>query len=81
MDDLELLLQRVDGELRRPPGKARLRREEVSALARYLRQYQRVRPWIKHSPECASRGRKERHWTGACVCGLATAMRGGPDPL
>jgi len=72
-----ILLARLQAQLRKPPGAARISRVDVGTLVLYVQRCLRVMPYVRHAPDCRQAIRQGQ--TVGCTCGLAAAWTGQAD--
>lgn len=67
------LLARVRAQLRAPPGRGRLARDDLVRLVALVERHLRLAPYLRHDPGCAGSGRLGR--PSECTCGLTRAAK------
>lgn len=73
-----IVLARIQAELRKPAGQARMRRADVQALVAYVQRCLRVMPYVRHAPGCRQAIRQGQAMR--CTCGLTAAWEGQSPP-
>lgn len=73
-----IVLARLQAELRKPAGQARMRRADIQALVAYVLRCLRVMPYVRHAPGCQQAVRQGQ--AVGCTCGLVSAWQGEDLP-